>query len=1039
MAEEKTGSNHVDEGGSQPRAMIMFCDLVGSTELSGRHEPERYGLLVRRYIAEIRKTVEDRFGGDVVNEEGDGLLALFGAPRAHGDDAERAVRAALEVIKRVGSLAAQTEREMGEALAVRVAIHRGQIFRTTDDSVYGLAANLAARLQTLASPNEVVVSEEVRRLIGDLFEIEAGEPQMVKGVADPVRANRVIGEAVDRNVARRPRGPLVNRDREWGLLRDLWNKTREGGTDSAVALLLRGEAGVGKSYLASRVASMAGDEGASVVELAGSAFFENAGLYPVRRLMERTAGVRRAADGVERLQLLRGELLMRGLSPEVFVPRLAPILGLEPATGYEAEPLEPRRLNEDIQEAAFTYIDSCLGDQPSVLVVEDIHWLDSSTRELVHHLAGVRRGCVLIMTARPGFEPFRGVEVIELEPFSEQDSGRLVDALCSEAPIAEDIRTDVVSRCDGIPLYIEELVVNVQQGVESLSEKSNGRSSGRVPDLLYDLLAARLASPSDVIPVATASAVIGREVDRRLLQTVLDVPDSELERSLEILCLQGVLEPRDGGERQYRFRHELLREVAYELQPPSRRRSVHGRLADALASGAGGSAVVDWAVVAPHYELAERPLESAEAYERAASAARLRGAFGEARRHLTKAIDLLTSGLDHSVDRDIREVRLRLQRGYIAVSEEGHASPAAASDYQQCLELSNYDPLGDDWFNTVIVLWTYHVIRGELSRARKISESTYKNLEKREWYRPFNIAALGILDCWGGDFRAAVDLLEFFDSAREEADEDRFLAAWFNPNEPVTAILNCLSLVRFVTGNPAGAEEAFDIALERTEAMNFPLGPYSATYALSLEAWMRMERKQFDKADASVSLLNEIATRHGFDGWTMVGVTQQSTLAALRSLERGDDRASLAAHASTLAGLTNVWKQFDTRFFLPYYLNVAGVLYAASGDDKNARALLQDSLAMTEETGMNFWRSEALRHLANLEPDPVHREEGLRQAIELAREQHACLFELRIAIDLADASPTGARQDLEAALDRLGTDEAYPEVARALGILAGAR
>ena len=213
------------QGGSQPRSLIVFCDLVGSTELSGRLEPERYAVLVRRYLAEIHRTVA-RFGGEVISEEGDGVLALFGAPRARGDDAERAVRTGLEIVDRVRVLSTQTEAEMDERLSVRIAIHRGQIYRTADRSIYGLAANVAARLQTLAEPDEVVVSDEVQRMIADLFETEAGEPQAVKGVATPLRAHRVVRALEPTEVPRKELGPLVNRRKEWKQLQAAWTDVR---------------------------------------------------------------------------------------------------------------------------------------------------------------------------------------------------------------------------------------------------------------------------------------------------------------------------------------------------------------------------------------------------------------------------------------------------------------------------------------------------------------------------------------------------------------------------------------------------------------------------------------------------------------------------------------------------------------------------------------------------------------------------------------------------------------------------------------------
>jgi class 3 adenylate cyclase len=1028
-----------EQGGSQPRSLIVFCDLVGSTELSGRHEPERYALLVRRYLSEIHQAVE-HFGGEVIGEEGDGVLALFGAPNARGDDAERAVRTGLRIVDQIGLLSAQTEQEIGERLAVRVAIHRGQIFRATDGAVYGLATNVAARLQTLAGPNEVVVSDEVQRLVGKLFETEAGEPQHVKGVTDPLRAHRVLRVLDPSEIAPKELRPLINRRREWGQLNAAWTTTRGGGTEQAKVVLLRGDPGVGKSYLASMIASVAGEEGAPVVELAGSAFFEEAGLYPVRRFMEKTSGYRRDTDGVDRLALLRTDLDRRGLSPDVFVPRLAPILGLEPETGYQPEELDARKLGEEIQEAAYTYVESCLGDDPSVVVAEDVQWFDDATHNLLSRLTSTRSDCAVIMTARPGYLPFNGVETIDLEPMSDRDCGALIDAICTEAPIDEEVRLDVIARSDGIPLYVEELVANVRQGATSVGESAAAdRPSGTVPDLLYDLLAARLASPPEAIPVASASAVIGRDVDRWLLERVIDLPPSELEQALTVLCAQGVLELVNPTEGQYRFRHELLREVAYELQAPSQRRAVHGRAADALVSSAVRDGSLDWAPIAMHYEEAERALDAVDAYEKAAAGARMRGALTEARVHLGKAIELLLSRIGHDVERDTREVNLRLQRGYVASAQEGFTSTVAEEEYERCLELTAADPLSDPTFNTVVVLWSYHYLRGRLSKAREISEFTYRNLDKREWYRNFNIAAFGLIDCWEGDLSTARDRLEMFYANRNEEDEERFAAQWFYPIDPTSSIFSTLSVVRFLMGELAGATAIFEETMERTGTISFPQGPFTAVYALTIEAWLRMELLQFDTAEERLDQNSELMARHGLDDWGVVDAMQRSVLAGLRAMHSGAEGVGIARYAGEVTAMTEIWKQFDVKFFLPYYLMIAGVLHEAVGDAETAGTVLADSLSMAEETGMKCWKAETLRHLANLEPDVAKRRTGLRSALQQARVQHAYLFELRAALDIATVDGPGGRALLEAALENLGKEASYPEVDRALVLIEAQR
>jgi class 3 adenylate cyclase/tetratricopeptide (TPR) repeat protein len=1017
--------------------MVVFCDLVGSTEMSGRLEPERYGRVIERYVTEARARFEEGYGGQVVGVQGDGLLVLFGAPDAHEDDAERAIRAALAVIDAVKALSVGTQRDLGEKLAVRIAIHRGQIYRDPS-AIYGLTANVTARLQQLAPPDGIVISDDVQRMIGRTFETFSIGPQQVKGVTDPIHAHHVIGERFEPPASVPLHAPFVGRVPESDRLLTMWGDVSSEPGHQVAAVLLRGEAGVGKSYLAARVTRAATDEHASVLELSGSAFFVEAGLYPVRRLIEQGAGIRNDSDGAGRLRLLHDELEARGLEPGELLPLLAPVLGLGPEAGYVAEPFDTRKLSGAIADAAYRYISARLGPGPSVLLAEDLQWIDPVTLEIIERIAQDERACLMVLTARPGVPAIADAEVIDLRPLSESDSALLVDELCADADLSPEDRRSLTARSDGIPLYIEELVAAARHGMpSSVPPEASVRPSGAVPDILYDLLAARLSPhEGDIVLIASAAAVIGRDVDPQLLHSVLGLTEDEIARSLDSLCGQGVLETSAEGGQPYRFRHELLREVAYELQPPSQRRFVHGRFADVLTSASDGE-VVDWGDAASHFEKAGRVASAVSSYESAASSARRRGSFSEAQRHLSRSVDLLESVLPHDLERDLYEVSLRLQRGYLAVSEQGHSSPTAANDYQRCLELASSDPAGDQWFSTVIVLWTYHLIRGEISKAHEISDLTYRSLGRREWYRSFNLASFGILECWEGNFREARDLLGLFDATRVSEDEERFAAEWLNPSEPVGGALVCSAVVRFLTGDDVGAEKQFAAGFDRLEGMDFPRGPYSAAHSLTHEAWMRLELAQFDEAEERIARLTDIATRHGFDSWSMVAQMQTTLLAALRSLSTEPASKESAEYAVALDSMIEIWKAFDTRYFLPYYLTTAGLLHAVAGDKRLAHARLEESLRLAGETSMHFYDGETLRHLANLELHPKGREQGLREALALTRSQHAALFELRVAIDLAQLRGGAERPNLEAALQNLGHGSRYPELARARAVLDG--
>jgi hypothetical protein len=306
------------------------------------------------------------------------------------------------------------------------------------------------------------------------------------------------------------------------------------------------------------------------------------------------------------------------------------------------------------------------------------------------------------------------------------------------------------------------------------------------------------------------------------------------------------------------------------------------------------------------------------------------------------------------------------------------------------------------------------------------------HLDRREWYQKFNIAAFGLLDLWQGDYRAARDILELVNRSRVAADEARFEAEWFSPSAPVSAILNGVALARFVTGDAGGVDTQFERALEQAAMMAFPQGPFSTAYSLSFEAWVRIECQQFDLADKAVAAFTAIAAEHGFDGWTMVAATQHTVVAAMRELRGGSpDLGQLASHCAVLNSMIDLWKHFDTVFFLTYYLTTAGVLSAAAGDQGAARRLLEESLHLARDTEMRFYDVETLRHLARLERNRDGREELLRDALGLAKRQGSALFGLRVAADLHDLSGPGADRELEEALEPFASaasPDLYPEV-----------
>ena len=371
---------------------------------------------------------------------------------------------------------------------------------------------------------------------------------------------------------------MVDREAELGRLREAWARASTDDADRATGVLVHGEAGVGKSRLVAMLADEARAAGARVVTLHGSPFHLDAGLHPIRGLVEARCGIADDAGAAERLEYLTSELAILELEPSEMVPLMAPVLGIDPSAGYEQAPTEGRKLEEQVTEAVLDYVIACAEDQPAIVMAENVHWFDDATRALLADLVRTGPGRMLVLgTSR---NPEAGLwEAVELQPLTSDWCMALIDALGGD--LTEQARADLAARSGGIPLYLEELVRAGELGAPA-RVRGIAPMPGSVPEALYEPLVARLYATPAALPVAATAAAAGQQVDRALLAAAMSIGSDELDATLAALVEGQILESVAGG--RYRFRHELLREVAYELQPPSWRRKVHDRLCDLLAT-----------------------------------------------------------------------------------------------------------------------------------------------------------------------------------------------------------------------------------------------------------------------------------------------------------------------------------------------------------------------------------------------------------------------------------------------------------------------
>jgi class 3 adenylate cyclase len=1004
------------------RLTILFAELANSTALSACIEPEAYGKVARRYCDQVCRIV-NRYEGHLGSTKGEALLAVFGHPAAHENDARRAVLAGLEIAREAGNLSEHVRRRLGASIDVRVGVHRGLVYLdTAEDDVYGLAANMAARVCSLASPNSLVVSDAVAPMVRDSFELEPGPPAAVKGVDGVVAHHRVLGERV--RVGGLRGGPLVGRDRERARLRKSWARA-QAATLTTPGMAFRGEPGIGKSRLAAAAVELVEGSGAVVLELHGSPFHTDAGLHPVRILIERRCGISRLTEPGERLRLLERDVRACSLDPATVIPFLAPVLGVGPEAGYEPVPAEGRKLYELIAQGVQEYLLACVGGGPGLIVAEDAHWFDPSTVELLDTLLSAADGRLLVViTGRdgkwlPGAWP---VKVFDLTPLSDEHTDELVLAL--DPTVTADERAAVRNRCDGVPFYIEQVV----SALRATWSEAPGRSG--VPDALYEPLFARLRATGNVVEVVKAAAIIGRQADRSLLRAVCTLSENDIDDVIDDLEDVMVFEP--WGADSWRFRHELLRELAAELAPPSVRRDLHARVAEALVTGAAGDP--DWRLVAAHYEQAERFEEAAVAYQQASAAARRRGALPEARSYMSLAL----AGLERcgaGPGRDRREIALRLERGLLAAAAEFYTSPAVAADFERCLHLGGSDLHDDEVIATLIALVSYCATRADLRRMAQVLESLRADLTVgRHWSRPAIESSFGVLAWLRGEFDAAVSYFTDATAGRPAAGRHPIEAVWYLPNEPLASAHVHLSLIRLWRGDLAAAETERGLAARVAAHLGFPQSGFMECFNRFMATWVHIETGQLDEAAVVAADQIEQAERQGFDQWRLAGMTNQGAVAALVGLASANlDQPALEQHIATITMLLATWRGVGLDIYLTFYDAILGRLLSAAGKTDLARDHLDNTLRLTANSGMQFYDAELLRWRARAQPDPRARRADIAAALQLARTQGAALFELRAALDDFEFRGQPA---LSAVVDAAGrVPSTLPELARARAVL----
>ncbi len=988
---------------------VMFVDLVGSTALSGRLDPEDMAAVIRAY-QDACAGVITRFEGHVAKYMGDGVLAYFGYPQAREDAAERAVRAGLALVEAVGKHAAPG----GEPLAARVGIATGLVVvgeligegAAREEAVVGETPNLAARLQALAQPGQVVVAEGTRRLLGGLFALEELAPQAVKGIAAPVQASRVLGEpAAESRFEAWHDGsfvPLVGREQELALLLTRWRLAKEG---EGQVVLLSGEPGIGKSRLLRALREQLGDEPHTPLHYQCSSCYRNTALYPVIDQLERAAGFQRDDTTEAKLNKLE-ELLAEGANRvEEMAPLVADLLAVPTGGRYPPLTLSPQRQKARTLEVLVERLAGLAAKQPVLAVLEDAHWSDPTSLELFGLVIErvQRLPVLLIVTFRPEFQP-PWTDHAHAAPLSLNRLGRpqvpaMAERVTGGKPLPAEVVEQIVAKTDGVPLFVEELTKAVLESGLLREEGDRYELAGPLPPLaipatLQDSLMARLDRLAPVKTVAQVAAVIGREFSYELLAVVAPLSEAELREALDRLVEAELVFPwGTPPEASYSFKHALVQDAAYSALLRSRRQQLHARIAQVLEQQFPETTAAAPEVLAQHLTAAGLAVEAAPYWLRAARNALQRSAPEEALGHLTSGLD----PLQHlSEDDDIRarlEAGLQTTLGLALAAARGYGAPEVERAYTRAHELCRRIGEAPQLFPVLYGLFVFHFIRGNLRLARDLGERLLA-LAARSGDPAFVLvghSALGHVLFHIGDNSGAVKHLGEA-HARYDPETHASLAFTYGHDIGVVA-LDYLAFARCVQGY---ADEALRTAQEAVALARRLRHPHSLCAALAFHADTTTWRGDLAAALRSAEECMAVAGEQGFPFWLAKAMIYRGwALAQLGEAADGIDQIRRGIARLQAAG---------TQLAFPLYLALLAESQLAARRAEEALGTTDEALEWVARNAegqlegiVRCARGDALLALGAVD----RAEAEYRHARGVARRQQARWWELRAATRLA--------------------------------------
>ena len=993
---------------------VMFCDLVDSTALSAKLDPEDLREVVRAYQKASSEVIE-RYEGHIAQYLGDGLLVYFGYPRAHEQDAERAVRSGLEIVEAIGTLNPNLRQDRDIELAVRVGVHTGLVVvgemgggRRQEQLALGETPNIAARLQALAEPNTVLMSEATARLVEGYFISEDLGERTLKGIDGPLSVYRVLEPTGVRGrlEVTRPRGltPLVGRESEVALLLDRWSRVGEG---LGQVVLLIGEAGIGKSRLMLVTMEQLAGTPHLNFECRCSPFHQNTAWYPVVDIWERMLGFEGEQAPGEKLKKLETALVPFSLPQEETVPLFAGLLSLPlPEGRYPPLTWSPQLRRQKTMEALLATLLESADNQPVLLVVEDLHWADPSTLELLDLLVDQAPTFPIfaLLTCRPEFQPPWAIRAhmthLTLNRLPRGQTEELATRRAGGKRLPQEVLEQIATETDGVPLFVEELTQAVLESgllreADGHFELTGPLTELAIPTTLQDALTARLDRLGEAKEVAQFAAVLGRTFSYELLRAAAELDETKLREELTSLVRAELLYQRGMPPRAtYSFKHALIQDAAYQSLLRSTRRQYHEKIAQVVEAQFPGTAESQPQILAHHLTEAGQNEQAIRYWQRAGQRANEHSAYQEAVNHFEKGIELLDKLPETSV-RDRQEILLQTDLGNALMTIRGRTAPEVEQAFSRVQELCMRVADAAGTFQASWGLCFLHIVRGDLKKALELGEQLL-SLAARLRQPTLALEAhhamwttlyyLGELAC---SLEHTEKGLEIFQSKELPP------SAFRSVQDPRVLCLCYAALTLGGLGYPDQSRDRMQEALELAKRLDHP---YTMAMVLTHAQTYHQARDEVNAVQETAAANLALSTKHGFVQW--VAAAEALLGWALSKQGRCEEGIPLVHQ-----GLER-WQSIGAGLGRSFALGVLADAYGAAGKANEGLQLLEEAFITMEhnrepilEAQLYCFKGELLADLdVRNQPEA---EVCFQLALEAARGRKAKWLELRAIMNLA--------------------------------------